>query len=98
MLGAEGQAIELYEPVGCALCQGRGYRGRVGLFETLWFDEALGRMVARGAGEEEIESFAGDNLKHMWEDGAVKVRAGLTTLEELMEVAVYKTRNKAKAS
>ncbi len=97
MLGAEGQSIELYEPVGCALCQGRGYRGRVGLFETLWFDEALGRMVARGAGEEEIESFAGDNLKHMWEDGAVKVRAGLTTLEELMEVAVYKARGKAKA-
>jgi len=94
MLGAEGQAIQLWEPVGCALCQGRGYRGRLGVFETLWFDEALGRMVARGAGEEEIESFAGDNLKHMWEDGAVKVRAGLTTLDELMEVAVYKARDR----
>lgn len=94
MLGAEGQAIRLWEPVGCALCQGRGYRGRLGVFETLWFDDALGRMVARGAGEEEIESFAGDKLKHMWEDGAIKVRAGLTTLDELMEVAVYKARDR----
>jgi type II secretory ATPase GspE/PulE/Tfp pilus assembly ATPase PilB-like protein len=51
-------------------------------------------MVARGAGEEEIESFAGDKLKHMWEDGAIKVRAGLTTLDELMEVAVYKARDR----
>jgi type II secretory ATPase GspE/PulE/Tfp pilus assembly ATPase PilB-like protein len=94
MLGAEGKDIQLWEPGGCALCQGRGYSGRIGLFETLWFDEALGRKVARGAGEEEIEAIAGDNLKHMWEDGAVKVRAGLTTLDELMEVAVYKMRGK----
>lgn len=96
MLGAERQAIELWEPGGCALCQGRGYNGRIGLFETLWFDEALGRRVARGASEEEIESFAGDNLKYMWEDGAVKVRAGLTTLDELKEVAVYKMREKGR--
>jgi type II secretory ATPase GspE/PulE/Tfp pilus assembly ATPase PilB-like protein len=94
MLGAEGETIQLWEPGGCALCQGRGYSGRIGLFETLWFDEALGRKVARGAGEEEIEAIAGDNLKHMWEDGVVKVRAGLTTLDELKEVAVYKMRSK----
>lgn len=96
MLGVEGQVLELYEPVGCALCQGRGYRGRIGVFETLWFDEALGRMVARGAGEEDIEAYAGDNLKYMWEDGSDKVLAGLTTLEELMEVAVYKPRDKGR--
>lgn len=98
MLGAEGQAIQLWEPVGCALCQGRGYRGRLGVFETLWFDEALGRMVARGAGEEEIESFAGNHLRPMWEDGAGKVRAGLTTLDELLEVAVYKPRDRKRSA
>ncbi|MCX4187784.1 GspE/PulE family protein [Methylophaga sp. OBS4] len=92
VLAVKDETIDIYDPVGCAACQGTGFRGRLGLFETLWFDEKLSRMVARGADEETLEMAAGDKLKFMWEDGCQKVRAGLTTLDEIREVAVHKTR------
>lgn len=92
MLGSSSESIEIYDAVGCAVCQGTGFSGRVGLFETLWFDEKLARLVAQGAGEEQIEAAAGDNLKFMWEDGCQKVLKGMTTLDELRDVAVHKTR------
>lgn len=89
LLGTEDD-VEIYEPVGCAVCQGQGFRGRLGLFETLWFNEKLARMVARGADEEALEQSAGNSLKFMWEDGCDKVLRGLTTLDEVREVAVFK--------
>jgi type II secretory ATPase GspE/PulE/Tfp pilus assembly ATPase PilB-like protein len=91
-LGAADESAEIYEPVGCAACQGTGFRGRLGLFETLWFDEKLARLVARGADEEALEASAGERLRFMWEDGCRKVRLGLTTLDEVRDVAAHKTR------
>jgi type IV pilus assembly protein PilB len=92
LLGVESQSdIIIYDSVGCSLCQGRGFRGRLGVFETLWFDEKLARLVAQGAGEDKIEAAAGDNLQFMWEDGCQKVLNGMTTLSELQAVAVHKT-------
>jgi type IV pilus assembly protein PilB len=49
-------------------------------------------MVAQGAGEDKIEAAAGDNLQFMWEDGCQKVLNGMTTLAELQNVAMHKTR------
>jgi type IV pilus assembly protein PilB len=82
--------FELYDPIGCAVCQGSGFTGRIGLFETLWFNENLSRLVAKGADEDTIETAAGDNLQFMWQDGCNKVRKGLTTLEEVLKVALPK--------
>lgn len=89
---------ELYEPVGCAVCQGTGYSGRIGLFETLWFDEELGRLVAKGADEGEIEKAAINNLQFMWQDGKNKILKGLTTLEEVLKVALPKDHDKQDAA
>lgn len=86
------EAFELFDAVGCAVCQGSGYIGRVGLFETLWFNEKLARLVARGADEETLEQEAGDNLRFMWQDGCDKVRLGMTTLNDVRDVAVRKLR------
>lgn len=97
LLGREEQ-VDIYEPVGCAICQGQGYRGRLGLFETLWFDERLARMVAKGADEETLESSAGNALKYMWEDGCDKVLRGLTTLSEVKNVAVFKQHETAEVN
>ncbi|MEQ1599740.1 MAG: GspE/PulE family protein [Methylotenera sp.] len=80
--------VQIYEPKGCAFCQGTGYRGRVGLFETLWFDEELSKLVSKGCSEEELEARAGKRLRRMWADGAAKVLAGITTISELETVAV----------
>jgi type IV pilus assembly protein PilB len=97
LLGVEDD-VQLFEPVGCAVCQGQGFRGRLGLFETLWFNEKLARMVAKGADEETLEKSAGNSLKFMWQDGCDKVIRGLTTLDEVREVAVFKRHEMAEVS
>jgi len=81
----------VFDPVGCAICQGTGFSGRIGLFETLWFDEHLSRLVAKGADEDTIEQAAQNNLHFMWQDGCKKVLKGLTTLDEVLKVALPKT-------
>ncbi|PPD51507.1 MAG: pilus assembly protein PilB [Methylotenera sp.] len=85
----EDKQANIYEPVGCALCQGSGYRGRLGLFETLWFDEELAKLVTKGCDEEELEARAGSKrFRPMWVDGVSKVLYGVTTLAEVQSVAV----------
>jgi type IV pilus assembly protein PilB len=91
-LGAHEETVKIYEPGGCVRCQGSGFTGRLGLFETLWLDEGLARLVARGSDEETLEASAGERLSFMWEDGCRKVRLGLTTLDEVRDVAMHKTR------
>ncbi len=91
-LACNDKAQTLFEPIGCANCQGTGFKGRLGLFETLWFDESLARIVSQGCSEEELEKAAGSNLKFMWEDGCQKVLKGMTTLTEVHDVTIVKTR------
>ncbi|WP_439136116.1 GspE/PulE family protein [Pseudomaricurvus sp.] len=97
LLGTDEQ-VDIFEPVGCPVCQGQGFRGRLGLFETLWFNEKLARMIAKGADEETLEASAGKSLKFMWEDGCEKVLRGLTTLDEVRDVAVFKRHDMAEAN
>jgi type II secretory ATPase GspE/PulE/Tfp pilus assembly ATPase PilB-like protein len=86
------KALNLYKPAGCAMCQGTGYRGRLGLFETLWFDEELSKLVSKGCSEEELETIAGERLRPMWTDGASKVMTGITTLAEVETVTLKRKR------
>ena len=82
---------QIFTPNGCAFCQGTGFRGRLGLFETLWFDEELSKMVSRSCTEEELEARAGDRLRSMWVDGTAKVLAGVTTIAEMQAVTVKRS-------
>jgi len=70
---------ESFGPGACARCMGSGYRGRIGLFETLWIDDELSRRIATGQSEAEIGS-AGRDLV---EDARRKVEAGTTSVEEV---------------
>ncbi|MDO9051120.1 MAG: GspE/PulE family protein [Methylotenera sp.] len=88
LLDVKEKDVIIYSPKGCAYCQGSGYRGRLGLFETLWFDEQLSKLVARGCTEDDIVSAAGSRLRAMWDDGKAKVLAGATTIDELQTVAI----------
>ena len=83
-------SVTLYKPHGCALCEGTGYRGRMGLFETLWFDESLSKLVSKGCSEEELElvALSKSRLRLMWQDGVIKVLRGHTTLSEIQKVTV----------
>jgi type IV pilus assembly protein PilB len=83
LLKTEGSALQLYEPSGCPICTGTGYRGRIGLFETLWIDEALAHTIAEGGSEGALIAQAKDYVT-LWDDGRDKAMAGITSLDEVL--------------
>ncbi|HEU4462534.1 MAG TPA: ATPase, T2SS/T4P/T4SS family [Solirubrobacterales bacterium] len=79
--------IEAYEPLGCARCNQSGYRGRVGLYSVMGLSERIKEMAVAGAPEAEIGAVAREEgMCTLREDGLGKVRAGLTSLEEVLRV------------
>jgi general secretion pathway protein E len=74
----------LWRPVGCAMCGHGGYRGRIALLELLVLDADIERLVLGRAEARDIQAAAG--MRTMLEDGLVKAREGLTTLEEVLRV------------
>ena len=82
-----GDIATIWRPVGCAACGGSGYRGRIALTELLVVDEAIARLVLHRAEAQEIETAAiGAGMRTMLLDGAAKVAAGATTVEEVHRV------------
>ena len=74
----------LWRPVGCPECGGSGFRGRIALLELLVSDADTERLILARAEARDIQAAAG--LRTMLEDGLVKARAGLTTLDEVLRV------------
>jgi type IV pilus assembly protein PilB len=82
-----GGEIEAYEPVGCSRCNQSGYRGRVGLYSVMRMTERIKEMTVAQAPEAEIAATArAEGMFTLREDGVAKVRAGLTSLEEVIRV------------
>ncbi len=82
-----GGEVEGYEPVGCSRCNQSGYRGRVGIYSVMALSDHLKEMIVAQAPEAEIAAVAREEgMLTLREDGLVKVRAGLTSLEEVVRV------------
>jgi type IV pilus assembly protein PilB len=79
--------LEAYEPVGCGRCNQSGYKGRVGLYSVMTLSERIKEMAVAHAPEAEIATAAREEgMSTLREDGVEKVRAGLTSLEEVLRV------------
>ncbi len=79
--------LEGYEPVGCPRCNGSGYRGRVGVYSAMSMSETLKELTIQRAAEPEIAAVAEEEgMLTLREDGVSKVRAGVTSLEEVLRV------------
>ena len=77
----------LYRAVGCEQCDYQGYRGRSSIVEMLKIDPGLDEMIARRATAREILTAArAKGFKTLVDDGVRLVRAGVTSLEEVMRV------------
>jgi type IV pilus assembly protein PilB len=82
-----GGELEAYEPLGCSRCNQSGYRGRVGIFSVMALSERIKEMVVAQAPEADIAAMAHDEgMLTLREDGLLKVRAGLTSVEEVIRV------------
>ena len=72
---------------GCEACGGTGYSGRVGIFEILRLTPELKELVNRSSGERRLKRVTtGAGGRFLLDDALAKVRAGLTTIEELLRV------------
>jgi type IV pilus assembly protein PilB len=82
-----GAELEGYEPVGCPRCNETGYRGRVGIYSAMSMSETLKELTIQRAAEPEIAAVAEEEgMLTLREDGVSKVRAGITSLEEVLRV------------
>jgi general secretion pathway protein E len=79
---------KLYKPVGCLECRMTGYQGRIGIYETLLFTSEVKTLVAANADVAAIREQAfKQGMKPLRISGAMKVGAGLTTIDEILKVA-----------
>ena len=84
-----GADVEAYEPVGCARCNGTGYKGRHGLYSVMTMSETLKDMTVGGSPQADIAKAARDEgMLTLREDGLHKVRAGVTSIEEVARVSI----------
>ena len=82
-----GKVEVLYRAKGCARCHNRGYTGRIGVHELLVPNDVMVERISAGASLNELKDHAlKSGLVPLRADGIDKVKAGLTTLEEVHRV------------
>jgi type IV pilus assembly protein PilB len=75
-----------YRAVGCSACN-NGYKGRVGLYQVMPMSEAIQRIIlAEGSAMDIAVQAQKDGVRDLRQSGLIKVRAGVTTLEEVITV------------
>ena len=84
-----GHLPQLFRAVGCNKCNNIGYKGRMGIHEVMSMTEEIERACVNHASGDEIGRIAvAQDMKTLRDDGFAKVRAGLTSIEEIMRVVV----------
>jgi len=80
--------IKLFGPKGCQSCSD-GYKGRVGIYQVLPITESIARIILGGGSAVDIgEQAAKDGVWDLRRSGLEKVKAGLTSLEEVNSVTI----------
>jgi type IV pilus assembly protein PilB len=85
----EARSIKTYKGKGCATCNNTGYKGRIGLYEVMEITDELRELILIGASALELRKKAiDDGMISLRESGLQKIRAGVTTLEEVVRETV----------
>ncbi len=75
-----------YRAVGCSACN-NGYKGRVGLYQVMPITEAIQRIIlSEGTALDIAKQAQSEGVRDLRQSGLVKVRSGMTTLEEVLTV------------
>ena len=82
------QELHFHEGAGCQVCQNKGYKGRIAIFEALEIDPATKQIIVENNGSEQdiLEYSRRDGMITMKQDGLLKVLKGLTTFAEIERV------------
>jgi type IV pilus assembly protein PilB len=82
----EAKSVISHKGSGCDVCNQTGYKGRVALYEVLPIRDAIKELILQGASVMDIKKQAIDSgMKTLRRSGLLKVKAGLTSLEEVVE-------------
>ena len=85
----EARSVEVHHPRGCPVCQGRGYKGRVGLYEVMEITEEIREMILAGASALDLRRRAVEQgMVTLRRSGLIKVAAGITSLAEVVRETV----------
>jgi type IV pilus assembly protein PilB len=80
-------SLLFYRGKGCKRCNDTGYKGRMGIYEILENSENISSLIVKNANADEVSACAIKNgMLTMIEDGFIKAKNGITTLEEVMRV------------
>ncbi len=80
-------SLLFYRGKGCKQCNNSGYKGRIGIYEILENSEKLSSLIIKNASAQEINRQAiMDGMLTISEDGFIKAKNGITTIEEIMRV------------
>ena len=86
-LTPDGDYVETFRGAGCERCFGTGYSGRMGVFELMEMNDELRKLVMGNADAVAITDSARRNgMRNLREDGWLKVRDGVTTVDEVLRV------------
>ncbi len=84
----EWKSAEIYEPVGCEHCNNTGYKGRMAIHEALYFTKEIRQIIVKSGIEVDEDAIRKqarlDGTKSLRESGLEKVKAGLTSLQEVI--------------
>ncbi len=83
--GLEG--VLFYRGKGCKQCNNSGYKGRIGIYEVLENSEKISALMLKNAPASELrQQGIEENMLTIMEDGFIKAKNGITTIEEIMRV------------
>jgi type IV pilus assembly protein PilB len=85
----ETKSMKTFKGKGCTTCNNTGYKGRIGLYEVMEITDELRELILIGASALELRKKAiDDGMITLRESGLHKIRAGVTTLEEVVRETV----------
>jgi type IV pilus assembly protein PilB len=85
----ETKTLKTYKGKGCSTCNGTGYKGRIGLYEVMEITDEIRELILIGASALELRKKAiEDGMITLRESGLHKIRAGVTTPEEVVRETV----------
>ncbi len=81
---AEIEKLEIYGPQGCEVCNGSGYKGRVGLYELMEVTDEVAKAISSNVAEDQLRKIAmQEGMATLREAGLGKVKLGATSMEEV---------------
>jgi type IV pilus assembly protein PilB len=85
----EAKSIHTFKGEGCKTCNGTGYKGRIGMYEVMEISENIQELILVGASAREIRRKAvEEGMLTLRQSGLAKIRAGSTTLDEVLRETV----------